>query len=128
MMSDDKMIDQTCPTAAATPVAVPMGTADRVLVKTRVSNDAEKSFLLGILSFFCCPICIGPYAIHLGVRAKKEIKENPNEVTGECKANSGIATASIAMILSVVFTIIFILYFMKAYSEAEAEAAAMNGN
>jgi hypothetical protein len=125
MMSDDKMIDQSYPTAAATPVTIPMGTADRV-VKTRVSNDAEKSFLLGILSFFCCPICISPYAIHLGVRAKKEIKENPNEVTGECKANSGIATASIAMILSVVFTIIFILYFMKAYSEAEA--AAMNGN
>ena len=116
--------NQANPSPTAIPgIAVPMGMASSE-EKTRLSKDAERSCLLGVLSFFCCPLCISPYAIYLGLRAKKEIKANSDEVTGKCEANSGIATASIALILSIVALIIFI----KMYISYMAEMAAVYGN
>lgn len=109
----------TAPTAPV--IAVPMGTAESGGKEKITSKNAERSCLFGILSFFCCTLCISPYAIHLGLRAKKEIKKNPNEVTGNCEANSGIATASIALVVWVIVMIFVIRMYLK-------EVEAMYGN
>lgn len=110
-------------------VAVPMGTEDRkednpvvprpsVIPVPDPSRRKEKSVnslamyscCLGILSCFFFSILFGPCAIYLGCKAKDEIKENPDEFTGECQANFGI----IISILAIIFWIVALIFYLNA--------------
>jgi hypothetical protein len=57
--------------------------------------EATASMICGIVSLVCFGIILGPIAIFLGLSAKKQIKENPYGLTGDCQATAGIVTGSI---------------------------------
>jgi hypothetical protein len=120
-MSSPTVINESVPAVAVpmgnyydSSVAVPMGSDEnqQASKNTRtntqekvVSADATRSCLLAICSCFFCPLVISPMAIFFGLRAKKEIKENP-EIAGDCQASSGIATAIMAFVLWIALMIV----------------------
>jgi hypothetical protein len=57
----------------------------------------------------CFGIILGPIAIFLGLSAKKQIKENPQGLTGDCQATAGIVCGSIAIALWLLFIILWIV-------------------
>lgn len=82
-----------------------MGNSDAPPVK-KTSGKAIASLVLSIIGLFILGIVLGPVAIGLAVSAKKDIKEKPNEVEGECMATSGLVIGVIGFVLSIVFIIL----------------------
>ncbi len=71
----------TWPGAAPTPYGTPKRTA----------GNATASLVLGIVGLVMCPLIASAAAIGLGTSAKREIRENPEQLTGESIAKWGVA-------------------------------------
>ena len=62
---------------------------------------AKQALILGILSFFCCGILLGPFAIVNANKAKQAIAMDPT-LTGGGMATAGMVLGIIALILNVI--------------------------
>lgn len=80
----------------------------------RSSNKAIASLVCSLVGLFFFGIILGPIAIHLGLKAKKDIRERPNEVQGECMATSGIVIGSIEIALFIIGLIIVVSSMVSA--------------
>ena len=61
-------------------------------------ETAGASLKFGIFSLFCFGFILGPIAISMGMKAKKEIKNDP-ALTGGGKATAGIVLGAVALVL-----------------------------
>jgi Domain of unknown function (DUF4190) len=78
----------------------------------RTSGLAIASMVCGIVSltfmWYFWVVILSPIAIILGSVAHWRIKQNRQELMGECQATAGIATGSIALVGSIIFIIIIV--------------------
>jgi Domain of unknown function (DUF4190) len=78
----------------------------------RTSGLATASMVCGIVSltfvWFYYGIILSPIAIILGIVAHRKIKQNRQELTGECQATAGIITGSIALVGFITLIIIIV--------------------
>jgi Domain of unknown function (DUF4190) len=78
----------------------------------RTSGLAIASIVCGIVSltfmWYFWVVILSPIAIILGIVAHWRIKQNRQELMGECQATAGIATGSIALVGSIIFIIIIV--------------------
>jgi hypothetical protein len=66
------------------------------------------SLICGIVGLIFFGIILGPIAICTALQAKNEIRENPEEVGGECQATSGMVLGVLDIIAFVVAIIIYV--------------------
>ena len=93
----------TVPTGAATAPPPPSPPVSKGPRKT--NNKAIWSLILSICGLFLLGIVLGPIAICLASQAKKEIKDNPDQMTGDCQATSGMIIGIIGTVLSAIIII-----------------------
>jgi Domain of unknown function (DUF4190) len=78
----------------------------------QTSGLATASMVCGIVSltfvWFYYGIILSPIAIILGIVAHRKIKQNRQELTGECQATAGIITGSIALVGFITLIIIIV--------------------
>lgn len=76
-------------------------TLDEKVIPDQASYPCEaagSALKYGIFSLFCFGFILGPIAIHTGMKAKKEILNDPS-LTGSGKATAGIILGVIALAL-----------------------------
>jgi Domain of unknown function (DUF4190) len=71
--------------------------------RRRTSNSAIVSMVLGIFSIplFLVGIIPGTMAIVFGIRAMRQIEDKPQEITGQCMANTGVICGTIEISMQV---------------------------
>jgi hypothetical protein len=70
-------------------------------VRGMEAPGAKQALILGIVSFFCCGIILGPMAIINANKAKQAIAMDPS-LTGGGMATAGMILGIIALVLNVV--------------------------
>lgn len=96
------------PVTTSVTTSVPMGAAAVPIQDPKVSGKAIASMVCGILGLLMFGIIFGPIAIGLGVSAKNDIKQNPQEIQGKCQATAGIVCGVIAIILWAIVLAIYL--------------------
>lgn len=101
---------------------VPMGNQQEYQSQVQASQGPQTSTLAiaslacGIASFFVCGIVLGPVAIVLGAKAKKEINNSnpPGSLQGSGMARAGLICGIISTVLWVIVVIIVIIIWIVA--------------
>jgi hypothetical protein len=77
----------------------------------KVKKEANVSMILGIIGLFVFGFIFGPFAIYYGLKAKKAIKNHPEQFNddGKCQANAGFILGIIDTFWWVVLIIIIIV-------------------
>ena len=68
-------------------------------------SHATAALLVGILGLFVFGIVLGPLAIYLGVRSRRDIEASHGQLTGSGKATAAIVLGAIATAVWVIFVI-----------------------
>jgi predicted acyltransferase len=76
------------------------------MVPKKNSPLAIVSLVTGILGLLCCPFIPSLVAIITGVLAKKEIKQKPEQLTGDGMATGGIVLGVVGLIVMVIGVIL----------------------
>ena len=70
-------------------------------------GKATGALVCGIVGLLLCGVVLGPVAIYLGTKAKKEIRSSDGRLKGEGLATAGIVMGVIAVIGFVISIIVF---------------------
>jgi Domain of unknown function (DUF4190) len=100
------------PSKAIHTTAIPLGNHQHTAPSggfRRTSGLATASMVCGIVGLFFLGLILGPIAIILGIAAHTNIKQNRQELTGECQATAGIITGTIALLIYIFLIIIIIV-------------------
>lgn len=73
----------------------------------RTVEEATIALILGIAAWFCFPV--GFVAIYFGARARRKIRENPTELTGDGMALAGMIVGGVIGTAWLVFWLFYLL-------------------
>jgi len=78
------------------------------------SSEAIAALVCGILAWICFPV--GFVAVFLGIRARRAVRENPEQVGGDQLALVGMILGGIFGTLQFVIVLLYVLFFAFAFS------------
>jgi hypothetical protein len=78
-------------------------------IEKTTSSKAIWSLVLAIIGPCCCTFILGILAIVLGVSARKEIRENPDRLTGDGIALAGIIIGIIDIVIGIGVSIFWLI-------------------
>jgi len=83
-------------------------------IQKEIASQATASLVVGIISFFCCGIILGPFAIYRGNKALRLIQQYNIGHENAGKANAGKIIGIISTVLNVIGIIIYAIVFIAA--------------